>query len=240
MTRQITQLSAATELEAVNVMLSAIGEAPLAAGTDLATVTDADVQAAVSILRDATRNVQTKGWRFNREFGYELAPDGTLDWPTRDGNTTTLNVFTPPANMARCDVTAGQALDLIIRRARKYGEPTQPLVFYDRAKNRDGIENEFLYIDPVWLFDFEDLPQEARSYITLLAARQFAQRILGSAERAGFTQQDENRAALLMIELHGSDDKYNILDNADVADALGGRPYGSGMVYDIRKTSGLA
>lgn len=240
MSRQITQLSPATELDAVNVMLSAIGEARLGAGTDLGTVTDTAVQAAIGILRDATRDVQAKGWRFNREFGYELAPDGTLDWTTRDGSTTTLNVFVPPTGMVRFDVTAGQNLDLIVRRARKYQEPNQPLVFYDRARNRDGIENDLLYIDPVWMFDFEDLPHEARSYIALVAARQFAHRILGSKERGEFTQQDENRAAVLMIEHYGEDDDYNILDNSDVSAVLGGRPWRTGFTYDIRKSSGLA
>jgi hypothetical protein len=44
----------------------------------------------------------------------------------------------------------------------------------------------------VWLFDFEDLPQVFKDYITQRSARVFAGRALGSQEMVTFNAQDES------------------------------------------------
>src|ERR1043166_1428635 len=118
----IINLVPTTELEAINSMLSAIGEQPIAA---VDTATQADVQMAVNILRDVTREVQSIGWRFNTEFGYEVAPFATLSWVDTAGITTLLNVFKPAANLIKFDLTATSAqgqLALVLRPSRLYAE----------------------------------------------------------------------------------------------------------------------
>lgn len=246
MSQQITNLAATTELEAVNAMLSAIGEAPLPSGTDLGSVTQPDVAMALSLLRASARDVQAMKWKFNTEFGYELAPATTLAWAGTDGSTATLNIFTPPSEMIGFSLTptADQVnLDLIVRRPRSNaitGSPAQ--VFYDRALNRDGLDSTkfpFLYINPVWLFDFEQMPEEARAFITVRSARQFIQQTVGSTTLSGFTDADEQLAYRNLKRAHGEEDAYNMFNSMTTARFLGQRPLGAiGMIYDPRKSPG--
>ena len=60
-----------TELEAVNTMLSGIGEAPV---NSLSEVT-ADVSLARHILNETSREVQLEGFQWNVEDNYPLTPD---------------------------------------------------------------------------------------------------------------------------------------------------------------------
>ena len=60
-----------SKLEAVNIMLSAIGEAPvnrLSSGL-------VEAETAETILTQVSRSVQSEGWHFNRETNVELAPN---------------------------------------------------------------------------------------------------------------------------------------------------------------------
>lgn len=249
MAQQIINIVPTTELEAVNAMLAAIGEAPLPAGTDLATATQADVGNALNILRNSTREVQSMGWKFNTEFGFEVAPATTFPWIDTAGKTTTLNIFKPAANMLSFKVTptaeqtGWRMVDAVLRPSRKYLEATKPvIVFYDRSLNRDGFaqtDYPFLYIDPVWAFDFEQMPEEARRFCTIRAARQFVQSGVGSETLAGFTAQDEALALRNLKREHGENDNYNILRNMDTLKHLGGRIRGpAGVTYDPRKSPG--
>ena len=248
MSNQITNLTATTELEAVNAMLAAAGESPLPAGTDLGTVTQPDVAMALTILRTNSRDVQSMKWKFNTEFGYELVPTTNVAWTGSDNSTATLNIFKPAANLIAFEITptAEQVgLDVVIRPSRTYTEglPAAPvLVFYDRAKNRDGLDSTqfpYLYINPVWLFDFEQMPEEARAYIVVRSARQFIQQTVGSATLVGFTQQDESLAYRNLKRAHGEEDDYNMFNSMTSSRFLGNRSLGAiGMFYDPRKSPG--
>jgi hypothetical protein len=61
--------------------------------------------------------------------------------------------------------------------------------------------------DVVWLFDFEDLPQVFKDYVTQRAARVFAGRALGSTEMVNFNAQDEGilRANCLAYDTNTSE-----------------------------------
>ena len=60
-----TQITATSELQAINTMLSFIGEAPVSAITgNIGT----DVAVAKNILDETSMSVQSQGWFFNREF----------------------------------------------------------------------------------------------------------------------------------------------------------------------------
>lgn len=242
----IINLAATTELEAVNAMLSAIGEAPI---DDVDTATQADVLMAINTLRNVTREVQSMGWRFNTEFGYQVAPEAsTFEWTDTDDEVTDLNIFLPPSGLIRFTVTPTaeqNGLDVVIRPSRSYtaGAPAAAvLVFYDRSLNRDGLDSEkfdFLYINPVWLFNFEHMPEVARRYCVVKAARTFIQEQVGSTTLVGFTERDEAMALTNLINQEGEDEDLNMFNNASVLRHLGRRPVASlGMLYDPRKSPG--
>jgi len=194
----LTNIAPTTELQAVNAMLSSIGEAPV---QSLETSPRGDVEKALNILRDATREVQARGWRFNTEFNYKLTPVATFEHS--DGGT--LNVFTPPPNLAgfRLSLRDDQyGMDAVVRKSREYlvdGEPVE--VLYDRIRGRDGWEEDTLYIDPTWFLEsFSDLPETARRYIVVVASRRFAAD-QGALEKSRLGEQDEQVAFQdLMLE----------------------------------------
>lgn len=239
----LTPLVSTTELAAVNRLLSAIGEAPI---SDLVASTREDVSLAATLLREASIEVQSLGWKFNTEFGYEIAPSATLAWEGTDGETDTLNVFLPPSGLLSFRLSAEPAQagrDIIIRKSRTYESGgNNVLVFYDRAFNRDGLPQstfEFLYIDPTWLVEWEFLPESARRYIVLRAARQFTQQTLGSADIVGFTEQDEARALYALQLEQGDEEDISMLDNLEISRVRGVRPAYYGF-YDNRASAGPA
>lgn len=110
------------------------------------------------------------------------------------------------------------------------------MVFYDRDKNREGwdpAERSVLYIDAQWMFGFEEIPQTARDYIMIRAARRFQQSVAGSATLASFSEQDELQALRALKRDQGENDDYNMLQNADVGIAMG-RPRLPSGVSDLR------
>ena len=230
MARIITGLARMTELDAVNGMLAAIGESPVLQA-EIESPTLADVVMAVQLLTDTAREVLTMGWKFNTEFGFELAPDDTYAWTGSDGTSATLNIFNVPTDLASFTLTPTSAqagLDCEAIPPRDYTASEGVLVFYDRAKNRDGWDQDesfdYLYIDGVWLRDFEDCPEVYRRYVAIKAARRFQSRLLGSVQLDAQTGQDEVLALRNLKREQGLEEDLNIFYGGDTFRHLGG-PY---------------
>lgn len=246
MAKQIINLVATTELEAVNAMLASIGEAPIDQPT-LDAGGQADVATGINILRNTTREIQSMGWRFNTEFGLELPSSGSYSRTNTLGVTEVLNVFTPPVGLIAFETTqssdqqGSRYTDAVLRPSKEFDTVNKPMLFYDRALNRDGwaAPRTYLYIDAVWLFDFESLPETCRNYIIVMSCRRAAQKILGSAELSSFNQQDEIRALRNLKRDQGENDDNSIFDNMD-SNIFGQRDAGPSGVMDSRNTPGGA
>lgn len=176
-----------TELEAVNLMLELIAEPPV---NSLEGSVPIEVSIAQSTLRNVSREVQTQGWSFNTETNFPLAPD--------------INGYIiPPVNTISID--ASDSTDIVIRGGKLYDKGTHSNIF-----------TEPLNVDITWFLDFTDLPQFARSYITIRAARIFQKSQLGSDTIDRLTIEDE-RKALLLIQYNESDiNDYNVLKHKDI------------------------
>jgi len=242
---------ATTELEAVNQLLSTIGEAPLVAQADIDTPISEDVQMAVNAFKREMRRCLLKKWEFNTELNYRINPTVVNHpWTDPDGSAKTLAIFKPPAGLLDFQVAMTPAqqgstyLDTVIRISKTYVEATFPvLVFYDRAFNRDGFpaaERAFITIDAVWSLDFTDIPEVARQYICVKAARSFQKSVVGDRVLNSLTDQDELEAWRDLKRRHGLKTDLNMLDNADVSKHLGMRPRGPSGYNDLRRgTLGL-
>jgi len=64
-----------TELDAVNQILSSVGQAPVTT-LDLQ---NPEVSIVLNTLREINRQVQAEGWIFNTERDYEMIPDSTTN-----------------------------------------------------------------------------------------------------------------------------------------------------------------
>lgn len=177
-----------TELEAVNVMLSVIGEAPINTLTGAATV---DVIQAKAILSQVSREVQSIGWHFNIERDYPLVPDINQE----------INLA---ANMVRVDADQYPELDVVQRGLRLYNRKDHTFKFDKTVK-----------VEVIFLLSFEELPQTARQFIVIRAARIFQDRMVGSDVLHGFTAVDEQKALADLKEAEGDTGDYTIFDHYD-------------------------
>jgi len=188
-------LSPTTELEAVNTMLTSIGEQPIQNLDDLAGLTDASI--ARQILNNVSRAVQSRGWVFNTDLDKVMKPDQYGEILLND---TILRVDTT-TRMRDPD-------NDIIERGRR---------LYDRQKNTDKFdEGTEVKCNLIIYLNFKDLPEPARRYISIRAARIFHDRVVGSGELHRFYQEDELQAWSTLIEYEGDTADYNVFDNYDV------------------------
>jgi len=192
-------LLATSELQAINILLSTIGEAPVASLEDAGL---SDVAIAITTLGEQSRRVQAKGYDFNTDLDYDLALDIDSKCPV-------------PVNALRIDNVDGQSL---VQRAG---------FLWDRTDNT-YILSQAPRCDIVRYFDFENLPESARYYITLKAARVFQRRMLGDDSIEVFNEKDESEARADMEDAQMSSRDTNMLNGGEINWLVrGGRAGGS-------------
>ena len=179
-------VAAATELEAINIMLAAIGEAPINSLTDTLPV---DARTAQNTLTEVNKEVQSEGWSFNTEI------DVTL---TRDGS----NQINLPTNVLRVDANIHQHPTI---------DPIQRgLKLYDRQNNKYEFDDD-LICTVVYFRDFNEITEQARRYINIKAARIFVDRLIGDQGLRTYTQEDETRARAILTESDYANADHNLL-----------------------------
>ena len=179
-------VAATTELEAINIMLAAIGEAPINSLTDTLPV---DARTAQNTLTEVNKEVQSEGWSFNTEI------DVTL---TRDGS----NQINLPINVLRVDPNIHQHPTI---------DPIQRgLKLYDRQNNKYEFDED-LICTVVYYRDFDEITEQARRYINIKAARIFVDRLIGDQGLRSYTQEDETRSRVILPETDYANADHNLL-----------------------------
>lgn len=187
-----------TKLEAVNSMLSTIGEAPvnsLSSGL-------VDAETAETVLNEVSRDVQSTGWNFNSEPDYTIAADS-------EGNVVLPSEIVR-ADLANSETKLRSAKNEYVQRGNK---------MYDKIKHTFNIAKS-LKLDVVVLLDFETLPEVARRYIAVKASRLFQERVVGSDTLSAMNRQDEQTALFALREMEGDNGDYNIFDDYSTASVL--------------------
>tara|TARA_R100000808_G_scaffold7216_1_gene21320 strand:- start:4121 stop:4729 length:609 start_codon:yes stop_codon:yes gene_type:complete len=182
-----------TELEAVNTMLTTIGEQPVSSLDNLAGLQDASI--ARQILTNISRTVQSKGWVFNLDLQVTYSPN-------------TNGEIILGSNVLRIDTTSKvrKSTKDIVERGGK---------LYDR-ENNTSVFTDDVVVDRVIVLSFNDLPEAARRYIATRAARVFHDRVVGSGELHRFFQEDEQMAWTELLEYESEVGDYTIFDDYDV------------------------
>ena len=172
-----------TKLAAVNVMLSNIGQAP----TTTLDSTNPQVNLAELILDQVSSDVQSEGWVFNTEKDYPFTPDSTT------------NEIAIPTNVLQIDQPWGTDYSVVIRQNKLYDKLAHSYK-WDKTQ----------YLCVLWLFDFDDLPEAAKQYITTRAANLFAMRATGSTEIARYSEREEANARAALMEYETQQGDYSI------------------------------
>lgn len=183
-------LQLTTELDAVNTMLSVIGESPVNSIQDTGLV---DAVIAVQVLHETMRQVQEIGWSWNSDEAYQLVP--TFPFPGE--------VYLP-ANTLSAD-PSDPSKDYIQRGTKLYDKGNQTFLFSEPVK-----------VDIVRLLEFDEIPQAARQYIMVRAARIFQDRVVGSATLSGFNEKDELRALIALRNREAEVADLTLATNLDV------------------------
>lgn len=187
-----------TLLEAVNTLLSVIGEQPV---NTLETQQITEARWAESTLLEFHKEGQTRGWSWNSELAYEFPKDAS-------------GQITVPTNLVSFAPDAYEWAGRFQLRGQRV---------YDRQQRSYSIGSDVaspLKADVVWLLSWDDSPEAYNRWTTIRSARVFSGRVLGDSNSVRYTAMDEQQA---LIELQRVE-----LDQAQANSLTGGpglRPF---------------
>jgi len=191
----MTTQTRTSELEAVNTILSTIGESPL---NTLSGSLPVDGTIAKNVLSEVSREVQSQGWHFNTHYKVSLSRD-------------TNNKIPLATNIVRVEIDP-----------RQYSKVSYDIVqrnnfLYNLAKNEDTFDTNFKDATAVYLLPFDEIPEQAKRYITIRSARIFHDRTLGANTIHKFSQEDEAKSLSILKQAESHTGDYSIFDTPEQA-----------------------
>lgn len=178
------QITALTELDAVNTIIGTIGEAPIDSLEDM---TDVDAINAYRILQTIDRQEQARGWSFNMIPSYTLTPEVyTKKIPWND------NILYLKDNHGHKLVRSGNYVLDLNRNSNIFETPIE--------------------VEIVLLMPFETLPEAMRSYIVAKASFNFQARYFGDDSLAKITQSEIQDAWQYLQEYEVENNNYSMYD----------------------------
>jgi hypothetical protein len=185
-----------SQLEAINIILEAAEEAPVSS-TSLSGLYPLDK--AMRILTETSRAVQSVGWKFNTEDDFPLARDVSDNIPLPD-NTLTVDV----------NDEFNDKVNAVQRGSRLYD-----------LKDHSYVFEQDLKATMVFFLDWDELPEPARHYICIRAARTMQGRSSISESVYRYSQDDEQAAYIALSEHEAETGDYNMLrDSVSCASVL--------------------
>lgn len=183
-----------TELEAINTILSTIGEAPLSTLTGSLPV---DGTMAKSVLNEINREVQSMGWHFNTQ------PKVTL---SKDAGNSTIPLAT---NVLRVE------LNPYLHSKTDFDVVQRDNILFNLVTNTSTFTEDLKDVKVVYLLDFSEIPEQAKRYITIRSARVFHDRTLGANTLHKFSVADEEKSLVILRQAEASTGDYSVFDSPD-------------------------
>ena len=178
--------NATQELPAINQILTSCGQAPVTTLDQ----TNPEVAIAYATLLQVSREVQSEGWTFNKEYHVEF---------NKDNN----NEILIPNNIIQIKLTEN-AQNAPYHAVRRNGK------LYDRQNHRYTWEYSPIECDVVWEFDFIDLPDPIQNYIKARASTLVSGRIVGDNAQYQRLQQQEIQQRALAMEYETSQGQFTM------------------------------
>lgn len=151
--------------------------------------TNPDVAIALNTLREVSREIQSEGWSFNKEYDYPLTPDSNDE-------------VVIPNNMLQVDLnstyTQNMDRDAVNREGKLYDKTAHSFVWTD----------ETLYVDVIWYFDWTSIPTPIQAFIIAKSATIVSSRIIGDPNQYSMLQQKEALAQATALEYECNQGDY--------------------------------
>ena len=189
--------NATQELPAINQILTSCGQAPVTTLDQ----TNPEVAIAYATLLQVSREVQSEGWTFNKEYHYQF---------NKDNN----NEILIPNNVIQIKLSENaqnMTYDAVRRQCK----------LYDRQNHRYTWEYSPIECDVTWEFDWVDLPEPIQNYITARAATLVSGRIVGDDDQYTRLRAQEQEMRVLANEYETQQGQFTMF----------GHPQGSQNYY---------
>lgn len=177
-----------TELDAINEIMSSIGEDGIVTLEEVSSNVDATT--AQRMLEIINRETQQKGWDFN---------------------TFTSATFTPDNNTGKIRWD-----DSLLRVGNTYRNRSG--YFFDVSNDTDVFSEAITISNGVRLIPFEEMPDVFRRYVTLKAALAFASRYLGDADLEQNLAMELQQSYADMMTYEMETQKPNIFSNTSITE----------------------
>ena len=189
--------NATQELPAINQILTSCGQAPVTTLDQ----TNPEVAIAYDTLLQVSKEVQSEGWTFNREYHYEFPTDNN-------------NEILIPNNVIQLKLSENSQ-NMTYDAVRRQGK------LYDRQNHRYTWEYSPIECDVTWEFDWVDLPEPVQNYITARAATLVSGRIVGDDDQYTRLKVQEQEMRVLANEYETQQGQFTMF----------GHPQGSQNYY---------
>ena len=151
--------------------------------------TNPDVAIALNTLREVSREVQSEGWSFNKEYDYPIIPDSSKEVPIAN------NILQIDLNQS---YTQNMGRDSINREGKLYDKTAHSFIWTDTT----------LYVDLIWYFDWPSIPTVIQAFIIAKAAAIVSSRIIGDANQYQMLIQKEAFAKSTALEYECNQGDY--------------------------------
>lgn len=171
-----TSTARLTELQAINRMLAGIGQSPITQA-GLNNAANPDVAIATETLYEVSRQIQSEGWAFNKEYNVIMSPNTSKqivigkDVMQIDASTFTYRgsgLSGTYYDTATYGMTANANMDVIIKND----------FLYDKRNKTDKFDKP-VQCTVIYYRKFEDCPPPIQYYIVDKAAETLSQRVIG-------------------------------------------------------------
>ena len=187
-----------TELEAINRMLSAIGQAPVNA----VETTNPDVAICQRTLRQVSQEVQSEGWSFNTTYNEKVSPDINGRIVIRQVN---------------FDETRDYCLQMDLSHNTYFSRDKDTIAkvenanvcLYDKLNFTFDWGTEPVEVDKVMYYaDLSGLPPAAANYIVNKSSARLAMRTVGDSTQYSILRQEEEYARTQLQEYECNQGDY--------------------------------
>ena len=192
---------ATTKLQAVNTLLSIVGEAPLNSLTPPLT---GDAALAERVLDEISTEIQGEGWSWNTMV-YDSIPLDSNGHSTLPSNTLAVR-FNPISYPSQRFVLRGIKL-------------------FDRIKNSYDLRGSLgvaltgsttdLVAQVVEELTWDDIPETGKRYVMIRAGRIFSNRAITSTSIEAYTQEDEENARQILMRTEDMAQNNNFISGPD-------------------------